>query len=117
MVKPSPITAPNVVAFPKKKPSFKAEKLDVKKIIEHYDDHRRHVALALSLLGKTPHNLKKGFADIEAIAKSGDSPNIRPNTLALLVKDTEKMVEYFRMLADVLEIAAGRLTLVDRKLI
>lgn len=105
--------ASNVIAFPgSEKIAFKALKIDAKKILTKYDEHRHFVYVAVELLSKSPAALKKSCA---RIAEAGSA--IEVDAVERLITDFEELSKDFHALGEMLDSSAARLTAAHRGLV
>ncbi|MGY4567532.1 hypothetical protein [Bradyrhizobium sp. USDA 3256] len=100
-------TATNVVQFPSKKPTFKAEKFDLDGVLEQYDSQREYLIVLLKALRDSPAGLAKKCAEVAA------DPNIAPGAVSRLISEGTQLAGYYADLAGTVQEAVSRLAAVN----
>jgi hypothetical protein len=103
--------AAQIVSLPVEKLTFTAEVINLKKVLAKYDDNRSMVAIAMTTLTKSPAEMKKFVAKMEA---AGDLPD---DIVSITIDNYSELAADFEALAGLIRSAAARMTVVQQRLI
>lgn len=98
--------AAEVLPFPSKKLTFKAEKINCKAVLKRYDENRPYVGMAMHILTKTPTKLKKEAANLR---DTGHEKGIQADALEKLASDFRSIADEYEALCELLRASSARL--------
>src|SRR6266446_6064067 len=99
-------TTAQIIAFPSKKLTFRAMKIDVDKVLASYDRNRSFVAVAVKTLTLTPHKLKQSCGRMQK--------TIAEEPVTKLIADFDGLSKDFVAMSEMLDSAAARLEAANR---